>query len=85
MTPAGIAALGLPDRFPYQVVYAACRPIGAKAYDAGERGIASRSAAEATRKSVVGEELALFDAALRLVVAGQRLPFNAWYPLPNLT
>ncbi len=84
VTPAGIAALGLPATFPFQVTYAACRPIGAGAYDEGELGIASRSAAEATRENVVGEELALFDSALSLVTAGQRLAFNAWYPLPNL-
>lgn len=84
VTGTGLAALGLPRTYPIGASYAQCRAAGAKAYDAGERGIACRSAAEATRSHVIGEELAVFDAARELASAGRRLAFRDWYPLPKL-
>ncbi len=83
-TQAGMASLALPKRYPVTGSYAACRRVGSRAYAAGESGIACLSAAEATLSGVVGEELALFDSAIRLAIPGTRYPFRMWYPLPNL-
>jgi hypothetical protein len=84
VTPPGVTALRLPVSYPLERSYAACRAIGARAYDAGEPGVACRSAAEATRAHFVGEELAVFDSSRSRVIAGMRQPFTKWYPLPHL-
>jgi RES domain-containing protein len=75
----GSRALKLPTRYPYSVDWTLCQSIGKRAYEAGERGIACRSAAEATDASWPGEELALFDTQLALVEEKQRLGFDRWY------
>lgn len=84
VTKSGIAALGLSGSYTAARSYARCCSVGARAYDAGEPGIASRSAAEATRSHWTGEELAIFDTASSLAAAGCRRRFGEWYPLPHL-
>ena len=81
VTPAGIRAVRLPAGFPYGVPHEPCQRIGARAYAAREIGIATRSNADATATSFVGEELAVFDTAMTLVARGERLPFAQWYPV----
>ncbi|MGH2714660.1 MAG: RES domain-containing protein [Thermoleophilaceae bacterium] len=63
ISDAGLGALGLPLTYPRDdrgqpVQHAECQPIGQRAWDAGERGIACRSAAETA--PLAGEELAFF-------------------------
>jgi len=74
-TPAGIAALGLRPDYPKGSTHRSCQRIARYAYAAGEAGIAARSAAEPK-----GEELALFDSRFDLHQAGQKVPFERWYP-----
>jgi RES domain-containing protein len=81
VTPAGIRALRLPKGFPFGVPWPPCQRIGARAYAARESGIATRSNADATATSFVGEELAIFDTAIRLVSRQERLSFDQWYPV----
>lgn len=77
---AGLAALGLPVSCPRDdrgepIPHAACQPIGQRAWDAGERGIACRSAAKTTPPA--GEELAFFA---RQSLARQKTErFAEWY------
>jgi hypothetical protein len=85
VSTAGLAALGLPASYPRtehgaMVPRARCRTVGARAYAAGEAGIACRSAAEAARAAWIGEELALFDRASGQAVPGNRRAFADWYP-----
>ena len=84
VTQSGIASLGLRPSYVFARSYSRCREAGARAYDAGELGIACRTAAEATRSRWLGEELAIFDSARSLAVAGRRRRFADWYPLPHL-
>jgi hypothetical protein len=77
----GLASLGLPASYPLDargriVNQRHCQSIGAAAWDAGEPGIACRSAAPGA--PVLGEELALFDRGLRLR-RGRRQRFERWY------
>jgi hypothetical protein len=77
----GLAALGLPASYPLDsrgrvVAHRRCQPIGRAAWDAGEPGIAYRSAAPAAPPG--GEELALFDRGLHLR-RGRRRRFDRWY------
>jgi hypothetical protein len=63
VTAAGVRSLGLPAGYPLddhgdRVAHAACQPIGQRAADAGERGIACRSTVLGA--PAAGEELALF-------------------------
>jgi RES domain-containing protein len=81
VTPAGVRAVRLPAAFPYGVQHDPCRRIGARAYAARENGIATRSNADATATTFVGEELAAFDTALALARRMERLPFARWYPV----
>lgn len=81
VSAAGIAAVGLPESYPddgsgVPVSHSATRPIGRRAWDAGESGIAARSAAPGTRRS--DEELALFDRGLDLAPARRRT-FSEWW------
>ncbi|MBV8222261.1 MAG: RES family NAD+ phosphorylase [Candidatus Eremiobacteraeota bacterium] len=76
----GVAAAGLPADYPYDVGWQRCQPIGAAVYDVGMPGIACRSAAECTKTSWLGEELAVFDSAARPKAAGRRRAFADWYP-----
>jgi len=85
VSKSGLAELGLPSSYPLgangtMVPRSRCRPIGFAAYDAGEAGIACRSAAEAADGNWIGEELALFDRASGFAVQGKRHRFAEWYP-----
>lgn len=83
VTEKGLSDLGLPPRFPYRVEHRRCRRIGRRHYGAGERGIASRSAAECDGPGRwVGEELVLFDREADPIPAtpGVRTAFDGWYP-----
>ncbi len=83
VTDAGLRSLRLPTSYPVGATWAACRRIGARAYAAGEDGIACRTAdaTERTNEVVQGEELVVFDTALHLVGRAQRVPFAQWYPV----
>ncbi len=79
-TDRGLDSLGLPRSYPLDasgqvVAHAASRPIGQRAWDAGEPGIACRSAARAA--SGGGEELAYFNRTPLRV--GQAEQFGDWY------
>jgi RES domain-containing protein len=76
----GVAAIGLPPDFPHGIGWSRCQPIGAAAYDAAERGIACRSAAECSGTSWLGEELAVFDSAPQPKPHGKPRAFRDWYP-----
>jgi RES domain-containing protein len=80
-TRDGIAALGFAENFPYSVAWPPCQTIAHEAHVARMAGVASRSNAEATATTSVGEELALFE----MVTIGEsrdRRRFNDWYPDP---
>ena len=76
----GLGELGLPATYPVDgrgtaVPHAVCQPIGQRAWDGGEPGIACRSAARAVPPGA--EELAFFARRrLRLV---RSEPFVDWY------
>jgi hypothetical protein len=77
----GLASLHLPTSYPLDgrgriVGHRRCQPIGSAAWEAGEPGIACRSAAPGAPPD--GEELALFDRGLRLR-RGRRQRFERWY------
>jgi hypothetical protein len=60
---AGLRSIGLPSSYPLDtrarpIPHDLCQPIGQKAWDSGEPGIACRSAAPAAPP--IGEELAFF-------------------------
>jgi hypothetical protein len=80
VTDAGLRALDLPASYPLDgrgrvVAHGVCQPIGKLAWDAGERGIACRSATKAAPAR--GEELAYFGrAGLRVEVTE---PFADWF------
>jgi RES domain-containing protein len=76
---AGLRALGLPTSYPVGVGWEQCQQIGQRVYTAGERGIACRSASEATEAGWVGEELAVCDTQLALVHERSRYDFDRWY------
>lgn len=81
VTPAGIAAAKLPKSYPFGVAIQRCRPVARRAYaDHTLAGIACRSAAECTKTTWVGEELAWFERSPRLREVGLRLAFGQWYP-----
>jgi RES domain-containing protein len=77
----GLASLDLPASYPRDargrvVGHARCQAIGSAAWDAGEPGVACRSAAPDAPPD--GEELALFDRGVRLG-RGRRQRFDRWY------
>lgn len=80
----GVQAVGLPANYPRAVpetdeivTHAVCQPIGQALYDAGELGIACRSANSAEGE---GSELAWFDQPGRVAPAEQhRQNFDDWY------
>jgi len=77
----GLAALGLAATYPYRVGHAVTQPIGQAAFDAGEDGIAARSALQSTKPGEwYGEELAAFERSAEEFVAGKRERFAEWYP-----
>lgn len=81
VTTEGIAELGLPDSYPVDelgktVPHETTQPIGQRAWDAGELGIAARSAAPGAERR--DEELAIFDRGLRLKQTRRRR-FSDWW------
>ncbi|MGH8923604.1 MAG: RES domain-containing protein [Acidimicrobiia bacterium] len=81
VTESGCKAAGLPRSYPRDsagsvVAHEACWPVGQAAWDAGERGIAGRSATDGATLS--DEELAWFqrNGALR---AAEIEPFDKWF------
>jgi RES domain-containing protein len=82
-TDAGLRSLHLPLTYRLGVPWEPCRVIGQRAYRSGENGIACRSADATDRTSIVveGEELVVFDRAVRNVARLERLPFAQWYPV----
>jgi RES domain len=81
VTDAGCASLGLPATYPRTssgrlIGHRRCQPIGRAAWDAGEPGIAARSAARGAERG--GEELAFFPRRRRLR-ATRTVPFEDWF------
>lgn len=81
VTDVGCIDVGLPTTYPVdpngdRVPWSVCQPIGAAARDAGQRGIACRSAAETAPRD--GEMLAWFQRDRRLEVERRR-HFDEWY------
>lgn len=82
VTDEGCIELGLPVTYPVdekgaEVGWGRCQPIGSKAWEAGEAGVACRSAAIPDR---TGEELALFRRAEHPVLrVDRRLAFDEWF------
>lgn len=79
----GLRSLRLPLTYPTGVSWVRCRTIGVRAYGRGEYGITCRSADATDRTSIIieGEELVVFDRALRYVTRLERIPFTQWYPV----
>lgn len=80
VTDAGLRALGLPASYPLDsrgrvIAHNVCQPIGQLAWDAGERGIACRSATPGA--PAAGQELAYFGRE-RLHV-NEAKPFADWF------
>jgi hypothetical protein len=81
VTDRGLASLELPTTYPLDargkvIPHTTCQPLSQRAWDAGEPGIACRSAAGTAPKD--GEELALFARRHRL--RGQSAkPFVDWF------
>ncbi len=80
VTAGGLAELGLPSTYPIDndgrvVPHERCRPIGVRALESGERGIADRTAAGA---EISGEELAWFQREHSLE-AEATADFDAWF------
>lgn len=80
VTDGGIESLGLPATYPLDpagkvVPHGVCQPIGLRAWEAGEPGIACRSAARTAPAG--GEELAHFGR--RPLRAQGTEPFVEWY------
>jgi RES domain-containing protein len=80
-TAEGIGALGFAEDFPYGVPWPPCQAVAREAHTAALSGVASRSNAEATATSSVGEELALFEEGV-IPAPGARRAFEQWYPDP---
>jgi RES domain-containing protein len=81
VTSRGCVSAGLPRTYPVgddgtPVGWERCQPVGQAAWDAGQPGIAGRSAAEGAPTR--GEELAWFQRQRRLMPI-QRQPFAEWY------
>lgn len=82
-TEAGLRSLHLPPTYPIDAPWEMCRVIGQQAYRRNEDGIACRSADATDRTKIVveGEELVVFDRAVRYVTRMERLRFAQWYPV----
>ena len=81
LSARGLASLGLPATYRVhpngrRVSWSRCQPLGRRAWDAGEPGIACWSAA--MRRSAKGEELALFDRG-GLPAATAIHGFDSWF------
>ena len=81
-TDAGLRSLRLPLASP-RAPWGRCQAIGMRAYERGENGIACRSADATgqTNITIEGEELMIFDRAVRYVTRLERVPFAQWYPV----
>ena len=82
-TDDGLRSLRLPLTYPLGVSWVQCRAIGTRAYGREEYGIACRSADAAGHANITleGEELVVFDRAVRYVTRLERVPFAKWYPV----
>ncbi|HEX6331127.1 MAG TPA: RES domain-containing protein [Actinomycetota bacterium] len=86
VTAEGCLAAGLPITYPRDedgspIPHERCRPIGERAWDRGEPGIACRSAT--ARRNDSGEELAWFARGPRGLRTRRRRAFAEWWvPLP---
>ncbi len=82
-TEAGLRSLRLPPKYPRGASWSRCQAIGKRMHELGENGIACRTADATSRtdSAIEGEELVLFDRAVRAVTRLKRLPFVQWYPL----
>jgi len=82
-TDAGLQSLHLPLTYPIGVPWGPCQVIGQRAHRLRENGIACRSADATERTSMIieGEELVVFDRAVRHVTRSDRLAFARWYPV----
>ncbi len=77
VTPAGVAALGLPPTYPTDVPHPPCQAIAAAVYAANEDGIAVRSAVGSAPSD---EELVVFDRAVAArAVKTKRQLFSDWF------
>jgi len=81
LSARGLESLGLPATYPLhgngrRVSWSRCQPIGRRAWEEGEPGIACRSAA--IRAGSPGEELALFDRG-KLPSARAVRTFEEWF------
>ncbi|MDQ3759671.1 MAG: RES family NAD+ phosphorylase [Actinomycetota bacterium] len=81
LSKAGLRSLGLPQSYPRhsngrRVSWSACQPVGQRAWEAAEPGIACRSAA--LTPPARGEELALFDRGLALEAEAHH-EFDDWF------
>lgn len=79
VTDPGVQALGLPLEYPDGVGWELCQPVGRRAYQAGERGIACRTACRGGGDPD-HEELALFDHEGAPARPTERLTFDRWFP-----
>ena len=82
VTRRGLESLGLPATYPRTrsgrpVLHRRCQPIGLAAWEAGERGIACRSAAPTA--PVGGEELAWFDRGGRGLGLESVIRYEDWF------
>lgn len=70
-----VCCLRLPSEYPFGISWVQGRPVGQAAYEANERGVGCRSAAETDGPGRhLGEELVLFDRSSP-PETGQRLKF----------
>ena len=77
LTPAGVAALGLPRTYPTDIPHPPCQAIATAAYAANEDGIAVRSA---VGSAPTDEELVIFDrAVIARAVKTKRDSFVDWF------
>lgn len=82
-TDAGLRSLRLPLTYPLGASWRRCQAVGKRVHARGDNGIACRTADASTwtNSAIEGEELVLFDRAVRAVTRLKRLPFAQWYPL----
>jgi RES domain-containing protein len=72
----GLGSLGLPASYPKGIGWERCQPLGLEAWNAGEPGVAARSAAP--NAPADGVELAYFRRR-RGLRAGSRRGFDEWF------
>ena len=77
VTPAGLAALGLPKAYPKGVAHNVCQALGLQLWEAFCRGVACCSAAPQAPQD--GEELAWFDTGSRKPMVISVRTFEDWY------